>query len=123
MVGEREPLLALPCNMAFLSRAFQLDFMGEEGSQDPALTANPFPKCPGMEGGGGEAGRGMAGPWGKEMLGEGNQMNYSPGFRSRVGLGLLVLKTSHLAGVINTWCWGSEREILFCLETENFWKF
>lgn len=79
-VGGSEPLLTLPCDMAFLSRAedpaFQLDFIGEEGSQHPTPTANPFPKRPGMEGGGGggEVGRGMARPWGKEMLGEGNHM-------------------------------------------------
>lgn len=76
--------------------------MGKEGSQNPVLTPNPFPKCPGMKGGGGgEAGRGASRPWGKEMLGEGNWIKYSPGFMSRVGLGPLVLKTSRLAGVIN----------------------
>lgn len=54
LVGGSKPLLTLPCNMAFLSRAedpaFQLDFAGEEDSQHPTL----FPKCPGMQGDGGE---------------------------------------------------------------------
>lgn len=46
--------------------AFQLDFMGEESSQHPLLTPNPFPKCLGMEGGGGEeVGRGEWRPWEK----------------------------------------------------------
>jgi len=77
--------------------------VGEEGSQHPSLTPNSFPKHLGIEGGGGgEAGRGTVRQWGKEMLGEGNQMQYSPGFRSGAGLGPLALKTSRLSGVVNT---------------------
>lgn len=65
LLGGSEPLLTLPQNLAFLSRslhpAFQLDFMGEEGSQHPLLTPNPFPRCLGMEGGGGQGWAGVSG--------------------------------------------------------------
>lgn len=93
---ERAPF-NLPQNLAFVSRsldpAFQLDFMGEEGRQHPLLTPNPFPKCLWMEGGGGqEVGRGGWRPWAKGVLREGNQMKFSPGCRSRAGLGMSGLK-------------------------------
>lgn len=99
VVGGSEPLLTLPQNLAFLScsldPAFQLDFMGEEGSQHPLLTPNPFPKCLGMEGGGAKGvGRGEWRPWGKGVLREGNQVKYAPGSRSRAGLGMSGLKTA-----------------------------
>lgn len=73
-VRESEPLLTLPCNMVLLSGAedpaFQKEFMGEEGSQHPVLTLNPFSKHPEMDGGGGgEAGRGVSRSGGKKVLG------------------------------------------------------
>lgn len=80
-VGGSEPLLTLPCSIAFLSRTenpvFQVDFMRKEGCQHPVLTLNPSPKHPGMERGCiGEASSGVVRLWGKEMLGEGNEMKY-----------------------------------------------
>lgn len=75
LVGGSEPLLTLPQNLAFsrsVDSAFQLDLMGEEGSQHPLLTPNPSQRPWAWRDGwsrGGQGWVGAKGCWGKAARG------------------------------------------------------
>lgn len=74
---------------------FPAGFHGRGGQPASLADTKPFPKVP-VDGGRWWAGvgRGEWRPWGKGVLREGNQTKYSPGFRSRAGLGMSGLKTA-----------------------------